>query len=115
MLWKSRVQEKKPLLCFNPKPVLQTGEFDWSDNLQGVVLSAFSYGYISTQLIGGVLAGRFGAKKTMFVGIALSTVTTLLGPLAAIVSPYLLIGLQILNGLGQVRPLEHVTIAIPFQ
>ena len=80
----------------------QTGEFDWSDDIQGVVLSAFTYGYISTQLLGGFLSVRFGAKKTTFWGIALSAFGTLISPLAAIGSPYLLIAAQILNGFGQV-------------
>ena len=82
--------------------VFQTGQFDWSDELQGVVLSSFGYGYIATQLLGGYLAGRFGAKKTIFLGITLSTASTLVGPLASIASPYLLITTQVLNGLGQV-------------
>ena len=77
-------------------------EFDWSDEIQGVILSSFSYGYIATQLFGGYLAGRFGAKKTIFCGIALSTVCTLVGPLASLSSPYLLIVTQIFSGFGQV-------------
>ena len=80
----------------------QTGQFDWSDDLQGVVLGSFSYGYIASQILGGYLAGRFGPKKTVFCGVALSTVCTLLGPLASIGSPYLLIITQVLNGIGQV-------------
>ena len=82
--------------------IFQTGEFDWSDELQGVILSSFAYGYIATQLLSGYLAGRFGAKKTLFCGIVLSTVCTLVGPLASIATPYLLITTQVLNGLGQV-------------
>ena len=73
----------------------QTGQFDWSDDLQGVILGSFSYGYIASQILGGYLAGRFGPKKTVFWGVALSTVCTLLGPLASIGSPYLLIITQV--------------------
>ena len=80
----------------------QTGQFDWSDDLQGVILGSFSYGYIASQILGGYLAGRFGPKKTVFWGVALSTVCTLLGPLASIGSPYLFIITQVLNGIGQV-------------
>ena len=81
--------------------MLQTGEFDWSADLRGVILSSFAYGYIATQLLGGYLAGRFGAKKTLFWGMTLSTVSTLVGPLASVGSPYLLITTQVLNGFGQ--------------
>lgn len=83
--------------------MIQTGQFEWSDEIQGIVLSSFSYGYVATQLLGGFFAGRFGAKRTIFCGIGVSTLVTLLGPLASIASPYLLITAQILNGFGQVR------------
>ena len=98
--------------------LLQTGEFDWSGDMRGVILSSFAYGYIATQLLGGYLAGRFGAKKTLFCGIVLSTACTLVGPLASIGSPYLLIATQVLNGFGQVsyNKIESVkrTMKIPY-
>jgi len=35
--------------------------FDWSSQQKGFVLGAFFYGYITTQIVGGVLATKFGA------------------------------------------------------
>ena len=36
--------------------------FDWDAQTQGLVLSSFSFGYFSTQLVGGILVERFSAK-----------------------------------------------------
>ena len=36
--------------------------YDWTSEQQGLVLGSFFYGYITTQLAGGYLADRFGAK-----------------------------------------------------
>ena len=38
-------------------------QFDWGPFTQGQVLAAFSYGYVTTQVIGGRLAEKFGIKK----------------------------------------------------
>ena len=40
----------------------QEGEFDWDSVMIGVVLSAFNWGYITTQLLGGRLAELLGFK-----------------------------------------------------
>ncbi|KAG1658840.1 Sialin [Nymphon striatum] len=57
--------------------------FDWNTLEQGRLLSSFFWGYIITQLPGGVLSGQFGGKKIFGFGILLSTIFTLLTPLAA--------------------------------
>lgn len=41
-------------------------EFDWDSKTQGLVLSSFFYGYISTQLLGGLLSTRIGGKKSFW-------------------------------------------------
>lgn len=40
--------------------IVEEQEFDWDSKQQGLVLSSFFYGYIWTQLVGGILAARFG-------------------------------------------------------
>ena len=53
-------------------PILNTGKIssnqddniDWSSGLKGIVLSAHGYGYVTTQVIGGRMAEKFGAKKS---------------------------------------------------
>ena len=38
---------------------------EWDAQFKGLVLSAFTYGYMSTQIIGGRLAEVYGVKKVM--------------------------------------------------
>jgi ACS family sodium-dependent inorganic phosphate cotransporter len=35
-------------------------EFDWNSKQQGLILSSFFYGYVSTQFIGGIIAAKIG-------------------------------------------------------
>jgi ACS family sodium-dependent inorganic phosphate cotransporter-like MFS transporter 5 len=58
-------------------------EFDWDSEQQAVILGAFFYGYVITQIPGGVLAQRFGAKWIFGVSILITALLSLLGPLAA--------------------------------
>jgi hypothetical protein len=44
------------------------GEFVWSKSTQGALLSAFFWGYTSSQIIGGHLATVVGAR--LVVGVA---------------------------------------------
>ncbi|XP_075224624.1 putative inorganic phosphate cotransporter isoform X1 [Lycorma delicatula] len=90
------------------------GEFDWSEQAQGVILSAFFWGYILTQVPGGLLAERVGGKHTLALGILISTICTLLTPLAAREGGVLgLIEVRIIMGLGQgfVYPSLNVLLA----
>lgn len=40
--------------------IVEKQEFDWNSKEQGLILSSVFYGCIWTQLIGGILAARFG-------------------------------------------------------
>lgn len=42
-------------------------QFGWDSKLQGVVLSSFYYGYISTQLFGGWMARKIGGHIVRIV------------------------------------------------
>ena len=37
-------------------------EFSWTTKEQGLILSGFSFGYVSTQILGGYLAQIYGGK-----------------------------------------------------
>ncbi|BFZ21120.1 hypothetical protein BsWGS_24159 [Bradybaena similaris] len=78
-----------------------TGEFNWDQKTQGYVLGAFFYGYIVTQLPGGWLASRFGGKRLFGYGVLTTSVLTLLTPVAARCSVYLLIAVRVLEGFGE--------------
>lgn len=41
----------------NIRPIDQE-EFDWSPNVQGLVLGSFFYGYVLTQIVGGKFSDR---------------------------------------------------------
>ncbi|CAF1524391.1 unnamed protein product [Rotaria magnacalcarata] len=75
-------------------------EFEWDPNKQGLVLGAFFYGYISTQIIGGNLAERFGGKWIFGGGILISSILTLLTPLAARINYKLLIAIRVIIGMA---------------
>lgn len=73
----------------------------WTPETQGIILGSFFYGYICTQLIGGILAQRFGGKLIFGLGVFCTAALTLLTPLAARWSVGMLIALRILEGFGE--------------
>ncbi len=59
------------------------GEFFWDSQLQGLILGGFSYGYVTTQILGGYLSENYGGKWIFGVGIFVSTAIGLLSPTLA--------------------------------
>lgn len=57
--------------------------FNWSKTDQGLLLSAYFYGYIFPNLLGGFLSEKFGGMKVIFTTMFLSSIVTGLSPLAA--------------------------------
>ncbi len=57
--------------------------FDWDKKAQGLLLSAYFYGYIFPNLLGGILAEIYGARKVIFIAMLSSSIVTLLSPFAA--------------------------------
>lgn len=78
------------------------GYYDWSETLQGVILSAFYWGYIITHIPGGMLVERFGGKVLLLAGIAATSVLTCLTPVSITFGgAYLLIANRVVMGLCQ--------------
>jgi len=78
------------------------GEFaDWDSTKQAIILGSFFYGYIVTQIPGGILAKRFGGKILYGIGGLCTSVFTLLTPLAARISWKCLVAVRIIEGLGE--------------
>ncbi|XP_067389935.1 sodium-dependent phosphate transport protein 3-like isoform X2 [Emydura macquarii macquarii] len=75
--------------------------YDWSSKTQGVILSAFFYGYVFTQLLGGYWSGMFGGKLVLGSGLLSTSALTLLTPLAAGLGAAYLAGLQALLGMAE--------------
>ncbi|KAG0341380.1 hypothetical protein BG000_009293 [Podila horticola] len=44
-------------------------EYDYTKQQQGLILSAFFFGYIMTQILGGAMADRYGAKPVLATGV----------------------------------------------
>ncbi|KAJ8322204.1 hypothetical protein KUTeg_000675, partial [Tegillarca granosa] len=81
--------------------VHKTGEFNWNEELQGIILGSFFYGYIVTQIPAGRLAEKFGAKILLGLGVLVTSVFTLLTPLAARLSVFAFIVVRVLEGIGE--------------
>ena len=69
---------------------------------QGIILGSFYYGYIVTQVPGGVLSEKFGAKIVLTVGMMVCGVTSLLIPVMARLHFGALIAVRAVQGMGQV-------------
>jgi len=66
-------------------------------------LGAFYWGFIATQILGGVLAERFGGKWIVGTGILLADFLTLISPEVARSGGYVaLIIVRVLTGLSEV-------------
>ncbi|XP_074653839.1 sialin-like [Tubulanus polymorphus] len=76
------------------------GEFDWDRPTQGMVLSSFFWGYILTQVPGGWLANKYGAKIILGSGMGITALATLLIPVAARGHVYGVIFLRVVMGIG---------------
>lgn len=85
--------------------------FDWDSRVQGHILSAFFYGYITTQLIGGYLGAKLGGKKVYGIGVAATAALTIITPVLAKQSVTLLIAVRVVEGIFEVRN-HHPSITI---
>jgi len=68
---------------------------------QGLILSAFFWGYLWPQLAGGWLADRFGGKRVLALGVVVWSLATFVTPGAARRSFTVLFAVRILLGLGE--------------
>jgi len=74
----------------------------WHKKIQGHILGAFFYGYLISQIPGGILAERYGGKWVLAGFVCVSTASTLLTPFAARLSFMPLFILRIICGIGSV-------------
>ncbi|XP_064637291.1 sialin-like isoform X3 [Lineus longissimus] len=81
--------------------ISKDGEFSWDAETQGIILGAFFYGYCVTQILGGWLADRFGAKHVIGSGLLITAVLTLLTPTAARIDKNLLIAVRVAEGCAE--------------
>lgn len=76
-------------------------EFNWSSTTVGLVQSSFFWGYLLTQVVGGIWADKVGGKRVLGFGVVWWSIATLLTPIAARVGlPFLLI-VRAFMGVGE--------------
>ena len=95
------LQQLMELTTLNPSLRKIEKKYDWSESQQGLILGSFFYGYITTQLIGGWLADRFGAKILYGGGVACTAVLTILTEPAADLGFGWMIALRVIEGIGE--------------
>ncbi|KAJ9591417.1 hypothetical protein L9F63_002023 [Diploptera punctata] len=78
----------------------EEGEFYWSEDIQGYILSSYYYGYAATQLLGGRLSEIYGSKVVMGPGLFVAGLVTVLCPLAARIGSGMLIAARLIVGAG---------------
>ena len=64
----------------------------------GLILSAFFFGYVITQIPGGWLSMRFGGKKVLGFGVLFAALLSLITPFVARTNVYLLVIVRGLMG-----------------
>ncbi|XP_039286184.1 sodium-dependent phosphate transport protein 1, chloroplastic-like [Nilaparvata lugens] len=80
--------------------VQMTDEFKWNLHWQGWILSAFAFGYFTSQIIGACAASRFGGKSVLLFAVFLWSVSTSVTPLLATSIPALIF-CRVILGLGE--------------
>ena len=67
--------------------------------MKSEVLGSFFFGYLSTQIVGGWLSDRFGAKFGIMFGVAVLSLGSLLSPTAARLDPVALVVIRVIQGI----------------
>uniref|UniRef100_A0A4X2K5B2 Major facilitator superfamily (MFS) profile domain-containing protein n=1 Tax=Vombatus ursinus TaxID=29139 RepID=A0A4X2K5B2_VOMUR len=75
--------------------------YDWSPEIQGIILSSITYGQIITLTPSGYFAGVLGARKIFMIGLFISSVLSFLIPLAAAQGVAYIILTRTAQGLAQ--------------
>lgn len=74
-------------------------EFSWNSKEQGLILSSFFYGYITTQLLGGYLAVKLGGRRLYGGGVFCTSVLTVLTPFVVQFGLGALVTVRIIEGI----------------
>lgn len=76
--------------------------YEWSEELQGMILGSFYIGYVLMHLPGAVLAERFGGKFVIIVGLGCTAILTIGTPVAiAVGEAWALMAIRIVIGVCQ--------------
>ncbi|CAG8788487.1 35827_t:CDS:2 [Gigaspora margarita] len=81
--------------------VYMTLDFGYTSTIQGGILSSFFFGYLTTQVLSGALADKYGGKLVLGTAAALWSLFTLLTPISAKVGLGYLILCRVLLGISE--------------
>ncbi|XP_071042407.1 sialin-like isoform X2 [Parasteatoda tepidariorum] len=87
-------------------------KYNWNSKTQGWILGSYYYGYVTTQIPGGVLAEKIGAKWVFGGGVLATSVFSLLSPLAASLGTTAFICVRVLQGLADGVTSPSINVAI---
>ena len=76
-------------------------QYGWDSQTVGLVQSSFFWGYLLTQVAGGVWADRYGGKKVLGFGVVWWSLATVLTPLAAQLGLPVLLAARAAMGVGE--------------
>ena len=82
--------------------VYKGSTFNWNSQEQGVILGAFFYGYILTQVPGAVLAQKCGGKWIFGIGTLVTGILTCFTPAVAKLGKWQLFFLRLFEGIFEV-------------
>jgi len=88
-------------------------KFDWDASVRGRVLACFSFGYLTTQIIGGRMTEYYGVKRVYGFGLLLTGFLCFLSPVVARWNVWAFIVLRVFQGMfeGVTFPALHAMIA----
>ncbi|KAI3974991.1 hypothetical protein MKX01_005102 [Papaver californicum] len=76
-------------------------EFNWSPATVGLIQSSFFWGYLLTQIIGGIWADKIGGKRVLGFGVVWWSLATVLTPIAARLGLPFLLMMRAFMGIGE--------------
>ncbi|PKI40003.1 hypothetical protein CRG98_039666 [Punica granatum] len=76
-------------------------EFGWNSATVGLIQSSFFWGYLLTQILGGIWADKIGGKLVLGFGVVWWSVATILTPLAARIGLPVLLIMRAFMGIGE--------------
>ncbi|CAN1308906.1 Ascorbate transporter, chloroplastic [Linum perenne] len=76
-------------------------EFGWSSATVGLIQSSFFWGYLMTQIVGGIWADKIGGKLVLGFGVVWWSIATILTPIAAKVGLPFLLMMRAFMGIGE--------------
>ncbi|CAF0884887.1 unnamed protein product [Brachionus calyciflorus] len=76
------------------------GPFAWNKGTQGIILSAYFYGYLITQLPGGFISFKLGGKNVLLITMLIASLFTILIPVCSKWGPVPLMICRFIVGLA---------------